>query len=79
MINGIILIGHRDDHALLVVLLADICDFAVNLGNDCHTLRRTCFEQLFDTRETLCDITILIRNTSGMEVSHGQLRTRLSD
>ena len=79
MINGVILIGHCDDHALLVVLLADIRYFAIDLGDNCHTLRRTCFEQLFDTRETLCDIAILIRNTSGMEVTHGQLSTRLAD
>ena len=41
------------------------------------SLRLSCLKQLFDTRKTLCDI--VTGNASGMERTHGQLGTRLSD
>src|SRR5690606_1644678 len=49
-----------------------------NLGHRSHTLRGTGFEQFLDTRQTLGDI-VSRRYTTGVEGTHGQLGTRLTD
>ena len=48
----------------------DLCD-------DRKTLRLSCLKKLLDTRKTLCDIST--GNTTGMESTHGQLCTWLTD
>ena len=66
----------RDDNLALLLRIAEL-DHARNLGDDCETLRLSRLEELLDTRKTLGDIAT--RDTAGMEGSHGQLRTGLTD
>ena len=67
-------ICHNNLAFLLGIL--DRCD-TFELGDDCKSLRLSCLEKLLDTGKTLCDITA--GNTAGMEGTHGQLCTRLTD
>ena len=65
----------NDDLALLLCILdgngtAELCD-------DRKTLRLTCLKQLLYSGKTLCDISA--GHTAGMEGTHGQLGTRLTD
>ena len=48
-----------------------------NLCDDGKTFRLSCLKKLLDTRKTLCDIST--GNTTGMESTHGQLCTWLTD
>ena len=47
----------------------------VNASNDCRILGLSALEQFLDTGKTLCNI-FCVRNTAGMEGTHGQLCTR---
>ena len=49
-----------------------------SLCNDSDTLRLSSLKKLLDTRKTLCNI-IALSNTAGVERSHCQLCTRLTD
>ena len=65
--------GNRD----FTTVVADM-DCAVVLGDDCFTFRVTCFEQFFDTRQTLCDIVVRC-DTARVEGSHRELCTGFTD
>ena len=71
----LVLAGDLDDHVLLGVVLRD---HTGDLAHDGHALGTAALEQLLDTGKTLCDI--LGRcDTAGMEGTHGQLGTGLTD
>ena len=61
--------------AFLLVILNN--SYTFNFGNNRKTFGLSCFKKLLDTGKTLCDIST--SNTSGMEGTHGQLCTRLTD
>ena len=63
--------GDRDALALVVACTR------LRVGHECRALRRTVFEQLDDTRETVRDV--LTPHTTGVEGTHGQLSTGLAD
>ena len=65
-----------DDNFPLLLRIFDL-HFSCKLRDDGKTFRLSCLEELFDTRKTLCDI--ITCNSSGMERTHGQLCTRLTD
>ena len=79
VLDGFLLVRNGYDLTGVVVILADIGDFTVDLGDDSDTLRSTGFKEFFDTGQTLGDITGLGRNTAGVEVSQCQLGTRFTD
>ena len=56
--------------SLMAAIPANLCD-------DRKSLRLSCLKKLLDTGKTLCDISA--GNTAGMEGTHGQLCTRLTD
>ena len=66
----------RYNDLAFIFIHADFCSSG-KFRNDSNTLRLTSFKQLFNTRKTLCDI--VTGNTTGMEGSHCQLCTRLTD
>ena len=69
-------IGDDNPHAALVFQFADVGDFTVNLGQDCDMFRTARFKQFFNSRQTLCDITIIAGSyAAGMESTHGQMST----
>ena len=49
-----------------------------NVADDCRILRFSCLKQLLDPWKTLCNIACRC-DTAGMEGTHGQLGTRLTD
>ena len=69
-----LIIGDNDFTALLVILDADL---TAELGDDGKSLGLSGLEQLLDTGKTLCDIAA--GDTAGMEGTHGQLGTGLTD
>ena len=70
-----VLAGDLDDHVLLGVVLRD---HTGDLAHDGHALGTAALEQLLNTGQTLCNI--LGRcDTAGMEGTHGQLSTGLTD
>ena len=71
---AIVRIGNHDFAFFLGVF--DLCNTR-DLGDDSKSFRLSCLEKLLDTRKTLCDIST--GNTTGMEGTHGQLCTRLTD
>ena len=79
MFDGFILVRNGNDLSRMVVIFPDVGNFTVNLGNNRNTLRSSCFKQFLNSGKTLSDITVLVRNTAGMEVTHCQLSTRFTD
>ena len=65
------------DNDFAFLLLVEHLNDARDLRDDRKTLRLAGFEKLLDTGKTLCDIAA--GNTAGVECSHGQLRTGLTD
>ena len=53
------------------------CNNTTEFSDDRKSLRASGLEKLLDTRKTLCDIAA--GNTAGVECTHGQLCTRLTD
>ena len=51
--------------------------YTAEFSDDSKTLWLTCLKKLLNSRKTLCDIAA--GNTTGMECTHGQLCTRLTD
>ena len=51
--------------------------YTTEFSDDSKTLWLTCLKKLLNSRKTLCDIAA--GNTTGMECTHGQLCTRLTD
>ena len=71
----VILASDLDDHVLLGVVLRDN---ARDLAHDGHALGTAALEQLLNTGKTLGNIFCRC-DTAGMEGTHGQLGTRLTD
>ena len=76
--NAFFIIGYGN--LISCINLMNIGDFTCDLCQYGNTLRTTSLKQLLDTRKTLCDIsTVGTCHTTGMEGTHGQLRTWLTD
>ena len=75
---GLGIAGFRISNYDLTFLLGIFQGYnTAKLRDDCKTLRLTCLKQLLYSRKTLCDISTCY--TAGMEGTHGQLGTRLTD
>src|SRR5699024_7316352 len=69
-----LVISHDDLASILRIIdSSSTCKFC----DDRKSRRLSCLKKLFDTGKTLCDI--VTGHTTGMEGTHGQLGTRLSD
>ena len=65
-----------NDNLTFLLGILDGCD-TFDLRDDRKSFRFSRLEKLLDTGKTLCDISA--GNTTGMERTHGQLCTRLTD
>ena len=74
---GSAVVVHTGHYHMLALLVLDV-DGAGDLGHDGQSLGTTRFEQLLNAGKTLGDI-LGRRDTAGMEGTHGQLGTGLTD
>ena len=78
-LNTLIVNRCYNDCLLLCLLVLNDLNRTGNGRDDTVTLRISCFEDLGNTRETLCDIFTGSSDTTGVERSHRKLCTRLTD